>query len=108
MKLMKEYNVTTVTTTGHSLGGGMATISAFGTAKLLDDEWETWPWKEERWKTQKKPKVTLVSFASPRAGNYKFVKEFRRLNIRGLRIVNKGDIVPQVPGKSKMLQHLSD
>eukprot|EP00878_Enallax_costatus_P005614 GHUV01005887.1.p1 GENE.GHUV01005887.1~~GHUV01005887.1.p1 ORF type:complete len:573 (+),score=69.78 GHUV01005887.1:124-1842(+) len=96
MKLMKEHKVTTITTTGHSLGGGLATISAFGCAKLLDDEFDTW--NKAGWKTQEKPKVTLISFASPRGGNFKFVEEFRRLNVRALRIVNKGDIVPLVPG----------
>jgi hypothetical protein len=50
LRLFKEHNVTTVTSTGHSLGGALATISAFGVADLLEQQWEGWD--KAGWKTQ--------------------------------------------------------
>jgi predicted lipase len=43
--------------------------------------------------------VRLVSFASPRLGNATFVDTFHELGIAALRIENKGDVVPDVPGE---------
>jgi hypothetical protein len=50
--------VTTITSTGHSLGGGLATISAFGAADLLKQMWDSEEWTKQRtdkaspWQTQ--------------------------------------------------------
>jgi hypothetical protein len=40
----------------------------------------------------------MVTFAAPRVGNYSFGREFRAMGVRGMRVVNKGDLVPNVPG----------
>ncbi|WIA42234.1 hypothetical protein OEZ86_008251 [Tetradesmus obliquus] len=100
-RLFEKYNVTTVTCTGHSLGGGLATLAAFGAADLLESSWDG-AWAAERkkgdgWKTEAKPKVSLFSFASPRVGNYTFGQTMRK-RVAVMRVVNKGDVVPLVPG----------
>jgi hypothetical protein len=54
-RLFRDHNVTTITTTGHSLGGGLATICAFGAADLLKQMWDSDEWSRlrasEKWKT---------------------------------------------------------
>lgn len=51
---------------------------------------------------QAKPKVSLFSFASPRVGNYTFGQTMRGTGptprVAVMRVVNKGDVVPLVPG----------
>eukprot|EP00775_Hariotina_reticulata_P001610 gene1610-1950_t len=54
--LMKQYNVATITTTGHSLGGALSTLSAYGAAELLDLKWDSW--NKGDWATKEKPKIT--------------------------------------------------
>jgi hypothetical protein len=44
-----------------------------------------------------------MTFATPRLGNATFVDEFHALGIAALRIENKGDVVPKVPGVSLRL-----
>jgi hypothetical protein len=95
-QLLKEHNVTTITSTGHSLGGGLATLSAFDVGQHLEQNWERWD--KAGWQTQKRPQVRLVAFAAPRLGNACFVDAFHKLGIEALRIENQGDIVPNVPG----------
>jgi len=102
MHLMKHNNITTITTTGHSLGGGLATICAYDVALWLDGPGG---WKDgfgdptfSKWETLNKPVVRMVAFAAPRAGNAAFVEDFHRLGIEALRVVNARDIVPKVPG----------
>lgn len=53
-RLFQAHNVTSVTSTGHSLGGGLATISAFGVADLLDTCWDDWAQErqDQKWQTQ--------------------------------------------------------
>jgi len=72
-------------------------VSAFGIADLLDREWDQWD--KTGWATVDPPKVTMVTFAGPRVGNVPFLRRFQTLGIRALRITNKGDIVPKVPGE---------
>uniref|UniRef100_A0A383WFD7 Fungal lipase-type domain-containing protein n=1 Tax=Tetradesmus obliquus TaxID=3088 RepID=A0A383WFD7_TETOB len=103
-RLFQAHNVTSVTSTGHSLGGGLATISAFGVADLLDTCWDDWAQErqDQKWQTQAKPKVSLFSFASPRVGNYTFGQTMRGTGptprVAVMRVANKGDVVPLVPG----------
>lgn len=52
-RLFKKYNVTTVTCTGHSLGGGLTTLAAFGAADLLESSWDgAWAAERNGWKTE--------------------------------------------------------
>jgi hypothetical protein len=95
-QLLKHHNVATITATGHSLGGVLATLCAFDVAQHLEQNWDKWD--KADWKTAKRPQVRLVTFGSPRLGNATFVETFHNLGIAALRIENKGDIVPQVPG----------
>jgi hypothetical protein len=48
--LMKEYNVTTITSTGHSLGAALSTLTAYGISELLRNQWDTW--KKDDWATK--------------------------------------------------------
>lgn len=99
--LMKDYNIKSITATGHSLGGGLATLCAYDVALFLEEEWKKGfgdPDFSSTWKTQEKPTVRMVTFAAPRAGNAAFVEHFNSLGIEALRVVNNGDYVPLVPG----------
>jgi surfactin synthase thioesterase subunit len=66
-QLLKEHNVATVTATGHSLGGGLACLSAFDIAQHLEQNWAKWD--KTGWKTQQKPQVRMVTFAPRHIGN---------------------------------------
>lgn len=92
--LMRENNVTTITTTGHSLGGALAHVSGLDIAELLDGL--TFP--IAGWKTTARPKVTVVTFASPRVGNQELTELAVERGVKTLRVVNKGDLVPLAPG----------
>jgi hypothetical protein len=37
--LLRSHNVTTISTTGHSLGGALSTVSAFAIGRELDRLW---------------------------------------------------------------------
>ncbi|MBW7477288.1 lipase family protein [Paenibacillus oenotherae] len=67
-----------LTVTGHSLGSAFATLHAFVAST-------------------KGFAVDLITFASPRVGDRKFVEAFQKTTIRNTRIYNKPDIVPKVP-----------
>lgn len=78
---------TNLVVTGHSLGSSLATLHAFvAGSKQID--------------------VELVTFASPRVGDCKFVEAFQQLNIKNTRIYNHPDIVPDVPAKIAGYRHL--
>jgi hypothetical protein len=65
---------------GHSLGGALATLYGYHISK------------------QTPRPITIISFASPRIGNYQFKKEFERCsNLHHYRFTNKRDIVPAFP-----------
>ncbi|PRW39379.1 phospholipase A1 [Chlorella sorokiniana] len=98
LRYLFEHNkVTTVSTSGHSLGGALCTLSAFDIAQEVDRIFKQ-P-IPAGWKTQAKPAVTAFAWASPRVGNYSFLKEFSdKLGARNLRICNRKDPVPTVPG----------
>ncbi|XEC93812.1 lipase family protein [Paenibacillus tarimensis] len=78
---------TKLVVTGHSLGSSLATLHAFvAGSKEID--------------------VELVTFASPRVGDRKFVEAFQKMNIKNTRIFNHPDIVPQVPMEIAGYRHL--
>uniref|UniRef100_A0A0D6QZW2 Fungal lipase-type domain-containing protein n=1 Tax=Araucaria cunninghamii TaxID=56994 RepID=A0A0D6QZW2_ARACU len=84
-----EENDLSITFTGHSLGGALATISAYDIKQmcmLSDNE-----------NTRNVP-VTVFSFASPRVGNMWFAQHMEEIGVKVLRVVNRNDLVPNVPG----------
>jgi len=97
--LMREHNVKSITATGHSLGGGLATLCAYDVAEFLGNVSELkGPAANNGWKTTAPPEVRMVTFAAPRVGNAAFVQQFHNFGIRALRIENKSDYVTDVPG----------
>lgn len=80
-ELNKKYPDYEVYVTGHSLGAALSTLFGY----MLSRE---------------KPKlnVTVVSFASPRVGDYEWKKQFEnRENLTHYRITNERDVVTAVP-----------
>ena len=80
-----------ISITGHSLGSALATLSAYD---LAESELNV---TEIGGKKVTIP-ITVFSFAGPRVGNGHFKERVEELGIKVLRVVNKGDIVPHVPG----------
>jgi predicted lipase len=84
--LLQEHKGYHVRTTGHSLGGALASIFAFFAAC-------------EHWM----PPIECVTFGAPRFGNTQFFRAFRRLEEEGrvslLRVVNGGDPVTSAPDR---------
>ena len=76
---------------GHSLGGALATCCVFD---LFQQGVAPLPWLGET-------PVTLVTFGSPRTGNYAFARAFRKLQGRHrlhfFRLQNEIDFIPSVP-----------
>ncbi|XP_019171347.1 PREDICTED: phospholipase A1-II 1-like [Ipomoea nil] len=85
LDLYKNEEVS-ITVTGHSLGASLATLNAVDlAANPLNN-------------TNTDVLVTAFLFASPKVGNESFKKAFSQLkNLRALRVVNYGDLVPNVP-----------
>ena len=85
-RLRQEYPNYKVCVTGHSLGAALATLFTFQTA--VEDRLEG-------------DYIKCIVFASPRVGNFKFVRAFHELELAGkirfLRIVNDKDAIPQMP-----------
>lgn len=66
--------------TGHSLGGALATLFGY--------HFSRYTYKH----------VNIISFASPRVGNYKWYKNFnKRINLSHLRVYISSDPVPLFP-----------
>jgi hypothetical protein len=79
-QLLGEYPDFSLYATGHSAGGGLATLAAF----MLSCELEN--------------KITVVSFASPRIGNAEWKKAFdMKANLTHYRVTNDRDIVTAFP-----------
>ncbi|XP_059067450.1 phospholipase A1-Igamma2, chloroplastic-like [Cryptomeria japonica] len=81
-----EIDNLSITFTGHSLGAALTTLSAYDTKNILKANcYNNIP-------------VTVFSFASPRVGNLSFAKKVEDIGLKVMRLVNKGDVVPKVPG----------
>eukprot|EP00793_Prasinoderma_coloniale_P002892 PRCOL_00002374-RA len=80
-----------VLTTGHSLGGALATLCAYRLTKCTYDI--------DNIPTQGVP-VEMVNFAAPRVGNPAFQRELEQSHAHLVRIVNNNDIVPRLPPRS--------
>lgn len=80
LELLKNYNDYELIITGHSLGGALATLFGYLLSKEIMCE------------------IKIISFASPRVGNYYFKKDFdETLHINHYRITNNRDIVTCAP-----------
>ncbi len=78
--LLEENPDYDVFVTGHSLGAALSTLFGYEYGITTDK------------------KVCVVSFASPRVGNYKFKQEFEaRLNLCHYRVSNNRDIITATP-----------
>jgi len=78
---------------GHSLGGALATMTAFHLAHLKeknDDSVRNFP-----------TKISAVTFAAPLVGNAEYNDQYERLEktgfLRHVRLTNEGDVVPTQP-----------
>lgn len=77
-------NIPFVVFTGHSLGGGLATIASVTLGQIL---------KREHGKV-----VACATYGSPRTGNSSFTKLFRdQVGESSVRVVNDDDPIPLVP-----------
>lgn len=61
-------------TCGSRRGGALCTLSAFDIAQQVASIFASSEPKDEKWQTQKAPTVTVFAWASPRVGNYSFLK----------------------------------
>ena len=75
----------TVSVTGHSLGGALATLCSYELAEMA------------RERPDGSRSVDMINFGSPRVGNGAFVAEYNALVPEAVRVVNRNDIVPTVP-----------
>lgn len=73
-----------VYTTGHSLGGALATLMAAALADRNQAEKSGFA-------------LSMYNFGSPRVGNEKFVSQYNRSVPDSFRLVNEADAVPRVP-----------
>ncbi|BBN03437.1 phospholipase A1 [Marchantia polymorpha subsp. ruderalis] len=94
-RLVRRYkdDEMSITVTGHSLGSALAHVCAYDLAE------NDFHFREEH------PRVpvnaiplTVFSFAGPRVGNDAFKDRMEELGVKVLRLVNKHDRVPKVPG----------
>ena len=78
--LSDKYNDYEIFITGHSLGGGLSTLFGYLMSDVISKN------------------ITVITYASPRVGNYKWSCDFNcKNNLRLFRIVNKRDIVTAIP-----------
>ena len=78
--LISKYENYEIFITGHSLGGGLSTLFGYLMSDIIDKN------------------ITVITYASPRVGNYEWCNDFNcKNNLRLFRIVNKRDIITAVP-----------
>ncbi|CAK9190194.1 unnamed protein product [Sphagnum troendelagicum] len=104
-----------ITITGHSLGGALASLCAFDIVQSKCNERELTKTSQSEAahqisleKNNKKNEainvlgstipVSVFTYASPRIGNDAFRDRLEELGVNILRVVNSQDIVPKVPG----------
>uniref|UniRef100_A0A6C0KYD0 Fungal lipase-type domain-containing protein n=1 Tax=viral metagenome TaxID=1070528 RepID=A0A6C0KYD0_9ZZZZ len=77
-KLSQKYKTNQLLLSGHSMGSTIASLFAYNLSKINYN-------------------ITIITFGSPRVGNYEFVQDFCSTNITSLRITHYHDIVPHLP-----------
>ncbi|GLJ43090.1 hypothetical protein SUGI_0894290 [Cryptomeria japonica] len=91
IRLVNEYKEKeedlSITFTGHSLGSPLATLSAYDKKQIMVNEYGVTLFP-----------VKVSSFASPRVGNLSFARHMEEIGVKVLRVVNKKDLVPKIPG----------
>lgn len=79
-KLLEKHPTYQLYVTGHSLGGALATLYSYMLSSKIDQS------------------ITVMTFGSPRVGNYKFADSFmKKKNIIHYRITNGRDIITALP-----------
>ncbi|KAK6932134.1 Fungal lipase-like domain [Dillenia turbinata] len=85
-KLVSSYKgkgeQVSLTITGHSLGGALALLNAHEAATTFSND----------------VPVSAITFAGPRVGNIAFRDKLHKIGVKVLRVVNKLDMVPKIPG----------
>jgi len=90
--LINQYNLKTIIITGHSLGGALSTLFVY---QILTSTYNI--------------RVgSIITFGSPRVGNYEFVKSFELYKVQSFRITHYHDIVPHVPEELLGYLHISN
>ena len=85
-----QYNIDTILFTGHSLGGAVATLTAFYMKDRVSQN------------------IELITFGSPRVGNAAFAADFAASNVGvSYRITHAYDMVPHVPQMILHYNHIS-
>ena len=85
--LCQKYETNNLLLTGHSMGASIGTLFAYNFSKANYN-------------------VTLVTFGSPRVGNYEFVEDFASKNVASFRITHYHDIVPHLPQYNLNYHHI--
>lgn len=92
--LLDQHPEYSIRTTGHSLGGALATLFAFQIVQEKDI----------------KLPVLCITFAAPKPGNVGFARAFQELELQKkivcLRVSNQNDIIPQIPDRLTCLTFL--
>ena len=79
-QLLSQHPDYTLYVTGHSLGAALATLYGYQLSKIINHN------------------VIIVSFASPRVGNYDFKDDFNRQeNLTHYRVTNTRDVITATP-----------
>ncbi|KAK6917124.1 Fungal lipase-like domain [Dillenia turbinata] len=85
-KLVSSYKEkgeeVSLTITGHSLGGALSLLNAYEAATTFAND----------------VPVSAITFAGPRVGNIAFRDKLDKIGVKVLRVVNKPNMVPKVPG----------
>lgn len=89
--LFKETSYNNIVFTGHSLGGAIATIAASYFGGEFSDK-----------------NIYCITFGAPRAGNAKFVKEFRNRVFKSFRFENRNDFVTNMPPSFMSYKHVGE
>lgn len=78
--IIKNNNIKEISFSGHSSGGAIANIASIDYCKKYSNI-----------------KINCVTFGSPKVGNKNFVNEYNKYVKNSYRIVNKYDIIEQLP-----------